>query len=112
MAQCSCFYEKHRTTTIQRIALFDTVQCSRKGSVDVVAKDGTVYPMCRTHARMAVVGFVDAGQNVMPKAHRSNYQQGKAGPYLPYRDLYTSEAFPTECEDFHNELAILHRRQR
>jgi len=47
-----------------------------KGRIKLVNATGSTHAFCKTHARMALEGFVDNDGNVMHPTDRSNYQQG------------------------------------
>ena len=73
---CIAAYEVHVGTCRLRIPTFENRSCAYKGRIKLVNATGSTHAFCKTHARMALEGFVDNDGNVMHPTDRSNYQQG------------------------------------
>lgn len=101
---CHCTFEKHTYTTIQRIAFFKGEKCEYRGRCRVVRNDGHAVNMCRTHAKLAVRGFVDAEGYVTDKNSRADYQAGKVSWITPHAGVWTCAEFPDEAAEYEAEL--------
>jgi len=113
LPQCSCIIDHHKVTTIQRIALYNNARCSRKGRITLTnTRTGATLEVCRTHARMAVQGFVDATGDVMCKASRSDFSSGNVGGLPADFGLWTAPGFDEVAADYAAEMKARHADNR
>ena len=111
LPNCCAQVEHHRNTIIQRVALFDSAPCSRKGTVTVRLNDGTERHMCRQHATLAVQGFVNARGAVACKNTRSDYQRGLVAGVPPDFGLWSCEELKGVGEAFKEDLDRRHKQE-
>lgn len=52
--RCECIVQKHKVTTIQRIALFKDAQCEFKGRYEIHG-----HHFCKTHAKLYAEGHIN-----------------------------------------------------
>ena len=84
MDKCIASYEVHVNTCRLGISEWETRKCAYKGRILLVNQAGETKGFCKTHARMALEGFVDNVGNVVHPTDRANYNQGFCGkpPHL------------------------------
>lgn len=117
---CCAQVQRHQITTIQRIGIYKTGECTRKGTVTLQHKNGTEHHMCRQHAKLALQGFVEASGCVASNATRNDYQTGRvSGLPSDYGDWTTddselqhvAEHFKQDIQ-YRRETELAYRRRR
>jgi hypothetical protein len=89
--RCGAAIERHRDTTIQRIAFYDAGRCTKRGKTTLRNKAGKTRCFCGNHARMALEGKIGPDGDTMSKADRN--ECGHYGTHMFYEGEWT------ECPD-------------